>query len=410
VELGLIRSLMDKEFYDEHRGDKCPDKLFSKDVQKVKRHIDQMMQQYRRSVNPQEVEASFIASNPTLTTAQKQSYLALFHQINSEKLIGADVASDVLSRLFQQSVGAEIAELGFDYVNGDTATLEPLRELLTRYNDDFTPNLNLEWENIDIEALIQSHAEESKWGFNLPTLAREVSGVNSGHLILVGARPNTGKTSFHASMIASPGGFAHQGAKCIVLCNEEKAKRVAERYFSCATGMSSPEAKQSSGAWARANQLYAPVRDNIWLYDSSGKNMAWVESVAKTYRPDILVLDMGDKFATMSGHARQDEALKANAIYAREIGKQYGCAVFYMSQLSAEAEGRVTLNQSMMEGSKTGKAAEADLMILIGANPMVEGQTTQDTQRHLNIAKNKLTGWHGKLVCNIEPLHGRYVV
>jgi len=407
MELGLIRSLMDKDFYDGHRGDRCPDKLFSKDVQKVKRHIDQMMQQYRRSINPQEVEASFMSSNPTLTTAQKQTYSELFHQIRNERAIGDDVASDVLARLFQQSVGAEIAELGFDYVNGDEATLEPLREILTKYNDDFTPNLNLEWEAIDIDSLLAGHTEESKWSFNIATLARCVSGVNSGHLIEIGARPNTGKTSFHASMIAGPGGFAHQGAKCVVLCNEEKAGRVANRYLTAATGMTMEEVDSNK---SKANYLYSPVKDNIWLYDSSGKDMAWVESVAKSYRPDILVLDMGDKFAKMSGYSRPDEALKANVIHAREIGKQYGCAVFYMSQLSAEAEGRTVLNQSMMEGSKTGKAAEADLMILIGANPMIEGQTEQDTQRHLNIAKNKLTGWHGKIVCNLDYVYGRYVV
>ena len=35
-----------------------------------------------------------------------------------------------------------------------------------------------------------------------------------------------------------------------------------------------------------------------------------------------------------------------------------------MSQLSAEAEARY-VNQAMMEGSRTGKATEADLMLLI---------------------------------------------
>jgi hypothetical protein len=40
-----------------------------------------------------------------------------------------------------------------------------------------------------------------------------------------------------------------------------------------------------------------------------------------------------------------------------------------MSQLSADAEGRQVLNQAMMEGSsRTGKAAEADLMLLIAKN------------------------------------------
>ena len=53
---------------------------------------------------------------------------------------------------------------------------------------------------------------EAKWSFNIPSVTRKVEGVSGGQLIEVGARPNTGKTSFHASLIAAPGGFASQGA------------------------------------------------------------------------------------------------------------------------------------------------------------------------------------------------------
>ena len=35
MELSLIRSLMDRSFYDDHRGARCPDRLFSKDVRKI---------------------------------------------------------------------------------------------------------------------------------------------------------------------------------------------------------------------------------------------------------------------------------------------------------------------------------------------------------------------------------------
>jgi hypothetical protein len=117
---------------------------------------------------------------------------------------------------------------------------------------------------------------------------------------------------------------------------------------------------------------------------------------------------MGDKFAKTAGFARADEALKANAIHARMIAKQHDCAMFYMSQLSADAEGKVLLNQSMMEGSRTGKAAEADLMLLIAKNPVADGQEEEDTQRHLNVVKNKLTGWHGVVHCDLEYQTARY--
>ena len=68
--------------------------------------------------------------------------------------MGSDVAQEVLSKLFQQVVGEDIANLGFDYVNGDKSSLEPLRLLLEQYGDDFTPNLNVEWDDIEIETLL----------------------------------------------------------------------------------------------------------------------------------------------------------------------------------------------------------------------------------------------------------------
>lgn len=408
MELSLIRSLMDKEFYDEHRGAKCPDRLFSKDVRKIKQSIDKAIERYNRSVTPDEIEALFMTSNPTFTTAQKAVYNSLFNRIKKEQAMGTDIAQEVLSKLFQQVIGEDIANLGFDYVNGDKSSLEPLRSLLEKYGDDFTPNLNIEWDDIDMDTLLNKNDLEARWSFNIPTLTKVIEGINAGHLIEVGARPNTGKTSFHASLIASPQGFAHQGANCIILCNEESAHRVGARYLTAATGMTMQEIRNNP---SRARDLYAPVKERIKIKDATGRDMSWVESVCKSYKPDVVLLDMGDKFAMTSGFARTDEALKANAIYARQIAKQHECAMFYMSQLSADAEGRIELNQSMMEGSRTGKAAEADLMLLIAKNPTttVDGEE-EDTERHINIVKNKLTGWHGRVKCNLEYKTARYII
>ena len=406
MELALVRSLMDKSFYDEHRGARCPDRLFSKDTRKIKQAVDKAMDRYERTVTPDEIEALFMSDNPSLTTAQKQAYSSLFRKIKTEQKMGSDIAQEVLSKLFQQVVGEDIANLGFDYVNGSQTSLEPLRLLLEQYNDDFTPDLNVEWDDMEIETLIAKNALEARWHFNIPALTRQISGVNEGHLIEIGARPNTGKTSFHASMIAAPDGLAHQGASCIVLCNEEGSHRVGARYLTAATGMPMREIKNNP---SRARDLYKPVKEKIKIKDATGRDMSWVESVCKSYKPDVVVLDMGDKFARTGGFARADEALKANAIHARQIAKQHKCAMFYMSQLSAEAEGKVLLNQSMMEGSRTGKAAEADLMILIAKNPPKQDDgDEEDIERHLNIVKNKLTGWHGMVNCQLYYQIARY--
>ncbi len=398
---------MDKEFYDEHRGAKCPDRLFNPEVRKIKQVLDKAMQLYGRTVTPDEIEALFMSNNPTLTTAQKEAYASLFRLVKKEQPMGADIAQEVLSKLFQQVIGEDVANLGFDMVNGTANSLNDIRNILEQYGDDFTPNLNIEWDDIDIETLLARNDLEARWTFNIASLTRKVEGVNAGHLIEVGARPNTGKTSFHASLIAAPGGFAHQGANCIILCNEEGYHRVGARYLTAATGMTMQEVKKNP---TKARELYAPVKERIKIKDATGRDMNWVESVCKAYKPDIVLLDMGDKFAKSGGFARPDEALKANAIHARQIAKEHECAVFYMSQLSADAEGKIILNQSMMEGSRTGKAAEADLMVLIAKNPPVQGQDEENVQRHLNIVKNKLTGWHGSVHCNLEYQTARYTV
>ena len=405
MELSLIRSLMDKTFYDDHRGAKCPDRLFSKDVRKIKKTIDAAMDRYNRTVSPDEIEALFMSDNPTLTTAQKQAYASLFSTIKNESTMGHDISQEVLSKLFRQVIGEDVANIGFDMVNGDANTLETLRNLLENYGDDFIPNLNIEWDDITIETLMAKAELEARWTFNISPLTRRVEGVSGGQLIEVGARPNTGKTSFHASLIAGPNGFAHQGAKCIILCNEEPTHRVGARYLTAAAGMTAREVRDNM---SKAQALYAPVMQNIKIKEAGGRDMAWVESVCKSYKPDVLVLDMGDKFGVSGSFARNDEALKACAIYARQIAKTYDCAVFYMSQLSAEAEGRAQLNQSMMEGSRTGKAAEADLMILIGKSPSVEGQEEESPLRHINIVKNKLNGWHGMVNCELNYQTARY--
>ena len=406
MELALIRTMLDKEFYDNHKGIRCPDKIFSKDTRKIKQTLDYAMETYEKSLTPTELEALFFVNNTSMTTANKQIFGELFHKVAREKPLSQDIATDVLSKMFQQVVGEEIANIGFDYVNGSRTGLEPLRNILSDYEDNFLPKLTVDWDDTSLDTILRLNDLQSRWKFNIPSLAREVEGVSPGHFVIIGARPNTGKTSFHASTLAAPDGFVHQGAKCMVLCNEESYERVAARYLSAATSMSMDEIKTNM---AVAAMRYDKVDKNIFVKDSTGKDMSWVEAIVKAYEPDIVVLDMGDKFAMGKGE-RTDLFLKEAAIHARNIAKAHQCVIMWMSQLSADAEGLIEPDQSMLEGSKTGKAAEADLIIMVSKNKRVEGDDDAETQRHLKIAKNKLKGGsHARVTCQLDGDRSQYL-
>ena len=221
IELALIRSLMQKDFYEDHKGSKCPDRLFSKDVRKIKNTLDEAMGKHERNLSLTELQALFFSDNGTMTSANKASFEVLFSKLSKEEPMNNDIAKEVLSKLFQQMVGEEVANIGFDYVNGEGSTLEPLRKIISDHQDNFLPNFKIEWDDISFDSILEQANQKSKWKFNIPSLARRLQGISGGQLIIVGARPNTGKTSFHASIIASRGGFIDQGAKCRVLCNEE---------------------------------------------------------------------------------------------------------------------------------------------------------------------------------------------
>jgi hypothetical protein len=405
MELSLIRTLHDQEFYEDHKGKRCPAELFTKDIRKIKRVLDNAMEQYERTITTAELEALFFSEYNTMTTANKGLYEGLFSKLHREEPMSNDVASDVLSRMFRQNLGEKTANLGFDYVNGKLNSLEPLQQLVDAHEDNFMPNTAVEKADIDIDTILEAGNAQSQWKWNIPSLAGRIEGISSGHFIIIGARPNVGKTSFHASAIAAPKGFAEQGAKCMILCNEEEYVRVAERYLCAAASMDTDEIKSN---YVLAADRYKKVRDKISMFDSMGKDLEWVESVIKNNSPDIVILDMGDKFAPKSSEA-SDVYLKAAAIHARNIAKKYQCAIIWMSQLSADAQDKVYLDQSMLEGSKTGKAAEADLMLLIAKNQVTEGKE-EDKQRFINVAKNKLKGgWHGVVHCELDGSRSQYL-
>ena len=404
MEQALLKSLLSKDFYSATKT-KCPNKLFSKDLRRVKEVIDHAMQEYSRDLTLDEVQALFFSKNPTLTTAQKHQFFLLFKEVSKVKPLGVDIADELLSNMFRQLVGQEVANLGFQYVNGDVTSMQPLREILDNYQDDFIPSVKADFINTSVDNLIEATSGNTKYKFNINSLHNAVQGLDGGMLFVIGARSNVGKSSFHATLCAAPNGWASQGANILVLCNEEKPERIASRYLTSATGMTM---NQIIADKTQAHRLYDPIKNNIKFVDATGKTMTWAEAVIKNYKPDIVVMDIGSKFSEEGSSTNNHEVLKANAIYARNIGKIYGCLVVYCTQLSAEAEGKIVLSQAMIEGSKTGLAGESDLMILIARNPPMNDQTEDDGLRYLNIVKNKISGVHRIVNCEFDFTTGEY--
>ena len=130
-----------------------------------------------------------------------------------------------------------------------------------------------------------------------------------------------------------------------------------------------------------------------------------IDKFVEINKPDIIFVDQLDKVAISGAYSRLDEKLRAVYESARAIAKRHSCMLWAVSQASYDAHNRQEIDFSMLENSKTGKAAEADIIIGIGKNFGDE----EDYIRHLCISKNKLSGWHGTLTCRIDIQKARYL-
>tara|TARA_R100000458_G_C8253255_1_gene229785 strand:- start:293 stop:1519 length:1227 start_codon:yes stop_codon:yes gene_type:complete len=406
MELALLRTLMNRDIYNGNKN-VAREKIFrSQETRNIKRVLDQAMIDYENDIGLSDVEALFFTQNTTLTTSQRDMYNNLFRKISAAEPLNEDVVQNVLRELNREDAANELMDIAFKMSNGEITSLHKIIQFSERREEDFMPALKVYFESMDIDSLLEKNELQFKWKFNIPTVAQLVPGVNAGQIVVGAARPNTGKTSSHAYLCAGPGGFAHQGAKVMVLANEEATSRVSSRYLTAACGMTIKEIVKNR---KKAEELFSPIKDNLKITDATGWDLDRVERAIKAYEPDVVIADMADKFQPEGKYTAHHEQLKATYIRFRIIAKQYNCVLFAMSQLSAEAEGKVFVNMSMLEGSRTGKASEADILFCITKTPMVEGQQEDESpERHWLVLKNKLTGKHGKVITMLDPETATY--
>ena len=141
---------------------------------------------------------------------------------------------------------------------------------------------------------------------------------------------------------------------------------------------------------------WSKIQDNLLVLDGDQMTLGEIEMKIETEKPDIICVDILDKVPLSGSFAREDLRLTELYGQARSIAKRYNCVFMGFNQLSADAEGRTSLDYGMMSGSKTGKAGEADLIILIGKENVEEGDTNM---RWINIVKNKINGTHYRFAC-----------
>ena len=401
IEKQIIKLLLGKKFYTQYKGS-ITRNVLQGNFGSLFDTIQKAHDKYDTDINIDELYSLHTTVyNPAITRAAKEQLSELIEDIKETQEPSKEIADDIVKILSERDVAQRIAVEATEIFNGKPADFNAITSMIEKYKTGL-PSEKLDAVTNDISELIEKLNVVSKWQFNITVLKNNIGGIGPGNLMIAFARPEVGKTAFWVSLVSAPYGFAEQGAKVHAFINEEPAVRTQMRAISCFTGYNREQISENTG---EAQVEWAKIKDNIKMIDTVDWTIDDIDSHCEKHKPDIIVIDQLDKVNVKGTFARTDEKLRAIYTGAREIAKRRECVVIAISQASADAHNRDHISFDMMENSKTGKAAEADLIIGIG------NRTSNDptnNMRVLNISKNKITGWHGDPSCIIDKYLSRY--
>lgn len=402
----ILKSLLQHQFFIDNKT-RVRASLFEDELEDLFEVIAEAHEKYTHDLTETEVLALWKKAHPVATRSEIAAIEDILNDMALKEPMSQDVATDVIQGLWQREVGRQVANLGIEMSEGRIEAMKRLERVVERAKEGFLPDDFGDPTTKDIEELLKVTGDDSRWRFNISTLSRHVYGIGPREFGIVFAAPETGKSAFVVSICAGPGGFCEQGAKVLYLGNEEDTRRTMLRAIQSWAGLTREEIAANPRL---AADRFTGIRDRIDMKDTQEWSLDDAEAYIEKHKPDVVVIDQGDKIHINGTFGATHERLRELYRRFREIAKKYDCALLVVSQASAEAKGRTRLSPFEMEGSKIGKFAESDLIIGIGKQEPGDVDDSDDNNtRYLTIGKNKLSGWHGTILCTIQPQISRYV-
>lgn len=322
------------------------------------------------------------------------------------------VVEDVLSAYITKDYATQIMNVCVGVLNETgKSPLDDVADLVQTYQKEVGSAVDKETLFVSTDlSYIHEAVSSAGYSWRLEELNVSAGPLRDGDFVVVAARPETGKTTFTAAEVSNFASQLPDDTRPIIwVNNEESSPKVMARIVQSYFGVTTTELSDSIEMY---NERYAKKVGKRILVVDDGADMNDVKKLTALFaecNPAMIVFDQLDKVEGWSREAREDLRIGKLYKWARDLAKKYG-PVIAISQASEVADHVQYITQSMLRGSKTDKAAEADLILTIGR------KAEDDGTRYIHVPKNKLYGGprsveehrHGYFECRIRSDVARY--
>ncbi len=357
--------------------------------------------QYNMDIHPRQLSAVVADRNPAMPNSAVIEIYSIIDNLSVNISSQMSLELDVVKNFWIRDKARQIGERAIAIFTGESEHFGELKTLIDMVEDGrMTDKTTYSEMDKGFSQLVNEEVGEPDFPFGWDLLSENLAGMDRGNLGILFARPEVGKTTFCAFLCAN---YLRHKQKVVYWANEEPAEkiklRIIQSYFERTRQQMSEERHELEKRYTEEVEPYLTVMDSV------GTSMEELNDYAQLNEPDVMFCDQLDKFRIGGEFNRGDERLKEIYVTAREIAKRNKLLLWSVSQASFEAHDRQFIDYSMLDGSRTGKAGEADVIIGIGKTGSSE---EENTARHICISKNKLNGWHGMFTSHIDVHTGVY--
>jgi replicative DNA helicase len=340
-----------------------------------------------------------------LKDSERKELSTLLSEITSQDNVNKEMVLTLLEEHRRRSLAGDVAKLALDVEDGKAAVSD-LLDMFTKFEHQEVEIEQTVPVQMSLKDLYDTQVDTPGLRWRLKFLNQSLGSLRKGDFGFLFARPETGKTTFLASEISHMA--TQTDGDILWFCNEEQGNKVGIRTFQAALGVDTRTLWDDIDRHQALYDSKIGERIKIFQFEDSSR-ASRIEQILKEHNPALIIFDQLDKVKGFKAE-RKDLELAAGYQWARELSKQYA-PVIGVSQASGEAEGKLWLTMDMIDGSKTGKAAEADWILGIGKD-----SDNTSRSRYFNICKNKLLGdkdtlpdlRHGNVQVLIRPEVARY--
>lgn len=400
LERQVLGYLLNNEFYNKVKNIVTRD-MFEGRFANLFDTIAYAQKNYAVNLSRDQLDSIFMDRNPAMPASAKREVFDLISGLSEQMSETGELEYDVVKNFWVRDRARQIGEKAIAIFTGESEHFGELKTLIDMVEDGRMSDKTT-YSELDkgLSQLLVEEVGDPDFPFRWNLLRDNIPGLDRGNLGILFARPEVGKTTFCAFLAAN---YIRNKQKVVYWANEEPAEKIKLRIIQSFFEMTKEEMNIAGDELDR--RYLEEVDPYLVVMDSVGTSMDELNDYAQLNEPDVMFCDQLDKFRVSGEFNRGDERLKETYVLAREIAKRNKLLVWSVSQASYEAHDRQFIDYSMLDGSRTGKAGEADIIIGIGKTGTSE---EENTVRHICISKNKLNGWHGMITCHIDIYRGVY--